>query len=130
MLNFDNRAHEIIRSWYIDGKLYYHKVIDLDNPKKGILELRYIDPLKIRKVRQKLGKDSQDPRINRAIKGTALEYEWGNYIDYFLYNPKDICEAELSVLLAICQTLKELKLLQILLHSVPRDYKILTRGCT
>ena len=88
MLNFDNRAHEIIRSWYIDGKLYYHKVIDLDNPKKGILELRYIDPLKIRKVRQKLSKDSQDPRINRAIKGTALEYEWGNYIDYFLYNPK------------------------------------------
>ena len=89
MLNFDNRSHEIIRSWYIDGKLYYHKVIDLDNPKKGILELRYIDPLKIRKVRQKLGKDSsQDPRINRAIKGTALEYEWGNYIDYFLYNPK------------------------------------------
>ena len=89
MLNFDNRAHEIIRSWYIDGKLYYHKVIDLDNPKKGILELRYVDPLKIRKVRQKLGKgDSQDPRVNRAIKGTALEYEWGQYIDYFLYNPK------------------------------------------
>jgi hypothetical protein len=88
MLNFDNRAHEIVRSWYIDGKLYYHKVIDLDNPKKGILELRYIDPLKIRKVRQKLDSGSSDPRLNRAIKGTALEYEWGNYIDYFLYNPK------------------------------------------
>ena len=89
MLNFDNRSHEIVRSWYIDGRLFYHKVIDLDNPKKGILELRYIDPLKIRKVRQKLGKDSsQDPRINRAIKGTALEYEWGSYIDYYLFNPK------------------------------------------
>jgi len=88
MLNFDNRAHEIIRSWYIDGKLYYHKVIDLDNPKKGILELSYIDPLKIRKVRQKLSNGSDDPRVNRALKGTALEYEWGNYIDYFLYNPK------------------------------------------
>ena len=89
MLNFDNRAHEIVRSWYIDGRLFYHKVIDLDNPKKGILELRYIDPLKIRKVRQKLGKDSsQDPRINRAIKGTGLEYEWGSYIDYYLFNPK------------------------------------------
>ena len=88
MLNFDNRAHEIVRSWYIDGKLYYHKVIDLDNPKKGILELRYIDPLKIRKVRQKLSKGSDDPRVNRALKGTALEYEWGQYIDYFLYNPK------------------------------------------
>ena len=88
MLNFDNRAHEIIRSWYIDGKLYYHKVIDLDNPKKGITELRYIDPLKIRKVRQKLSKGADDPRVNRALKGTAMEYEWGQYIDYFLYNPK------------------------------------------
>ena len=88
MLNFDNRAHEIIRSWYIDGKLFYHKVIDLDNPKKGITELRYIDPLKIRKVRQKLSKGADDPRVNRALKGTALEYEWGQYIDYFLYNPK------------------------------------------
>ena len=88
MLNFDNRAHEIVRSWYIDGKLFYHKVIDLDNPKKGILELRYIDPLKMRKVRQKLDSGSSDPRLNRAIKGTALEYEWGHYVDYFLYNPK------------------------------------------
>ena len=88
MLNFDNRAHEIIRSWYIDGKLFYHKVIDLDNPKKGITELRYIDPLKIRKVRQKLSKGADDPRVNRALKGTALEYEWGQFIDYFLYNPK------------------------------------------
>ena len=88
MLNFDNRAHEIVRSWYIDGRLFYHKVIDLDNPKKGILELRYIDPLKIRKVRQKLSKGSEDPRVNRALKGTALEYEWGQYIDYYLFNPK------------------------------------------
>ncbi len=49
LLNFDNRAHEIVRSWYIDGRLFYHKVIDLDNPKKGITELRYIDPMKIKK---------------------------------------------------------------------------------
>ena len=39
LLNFDNRAHEIVRSWYIDGRLFYHKVIDLENPKKGITEL-------------------------------------------------------------------------------------------
>jgi len=88
MLNFDNRAHEIVRSWYVDGRLFYHKVIDLDNPKKGILELRYIDPLKIRKVRQKLSSGSDDPRVNRALKGSALEYEWGQYIDYYLFNPK------------------------------------------
>ena len=52
-MNFDNRAHEIIRSWYIDGRIFYHKVVDLDNPKKGIVELRYVDAMKMRKVRQK-----------------------------------------------------------------------------
>jgi hypothetical protein len=89
LLNFDNRAHEIVRNWYIDGRLYYHKVIDLDNPKKGILELRYIDPLKLKKVRQKLDNKAQQDSLTRAaVKGTALEYEYGTFIDYFLYNPK------------------------------------------
>ena len=54
LLQFDKSSHEIFRNWYIDGRLYYHKVIDLENPKKGITELRYIDPMKIKKVRQKL----------------------------------------------------------------------------
>ena len=89
LLNFDNRAHEIVRSWYIDGRLYYHKVIDLDNPKKGITELRYIDPMKIKKVRQKLDqKKNLDSLQRQAIKGTALEYEYGTFVDYYLYNPK------------------------------------------
>ena len=84
MLNFDMKAHELIRNWYIDGRCYYHKVIDLADPKKGILELRYIDPLKIRRVRQKIGK-VEDPVV---VRGTALEHEWGDYIDYYIYNPK------------------------------------------
>ena len=89
LLNFDNRAHEIVRNWYIDGRLFYHKVIDLDNPKKGILELRYIDPLKVKKVRQKLDNQPQkDSLMRSAVKGTALEYEYGTFIDYYLYNPK------------------------------------------
>jgi hypothetical protein len=88
LLNFDNRAHEIVRNWYIDGRLFYHKVIDLDNPKKGILELRYIDPLKIKKVRQKLDNKAKDSLTRAAIKGTALEYEYGTFVDYFLFNPK------------------------------------------
>ena len=88
MLNFDNRAHEIVRSWYIDGRLYYHKVIDLDNPKKGITELRYIDPMKIKKVRQKIDQKPKDSLAREAIKGTALEYEYGTFVDYYLYNPK------------------------------------------
>ena len=84
LLNFDMKAHELIRNWYIDGRLYYHKVIDLNDPRKGILEMRYIDPLKIRRVRQKI-KKVDDPT---AIRGTALEHEWGDYVDYYVYNPK------------------------------------------
>ena len=80
------RAHELIRNWYVDGRTYYHKVIDLKDPAKGITELRYIDPLKIRRVRQKIKKvDQVDPL---AIRGTALEHEWGDYVDYYVYNPK------------------------------------------
>ena len=90
LMNFDNRAHEIIRSWYIDGRIFYHKVVDLDNPKQGITELRYVDAMKMRKVRQKLGKmgNGMDPKLRTAIQGSALEHEWGNYIDYYLYNPR------------------------------------------
>ena len=49
---FDSKAHEMFRRWYIDGRLYYHKVINLDAPQDGILEVRYVDPSKIKKVRQ------------------------------------------------------------------------------
>ena len=90
LLNFDNRAHEIIRSWYIDGRIFYHKVIDLDDPKKGILELRYVDAIKMRKVRQKLGKlgSPPDAALAKSVQGSALEHEWGQYVDYYLYNPR------------------------------------------
>ena len=49
LFGFDMKAHEMFRRWYIDGRMYYHKVIDLNDPAKGILELRYIDPLRSRK---------------------------------------------------------------------------------
>ena len=87
MLNFDKGAHQIIRNWYVDGRTYYHKVIDLENPKAGILELRYIDPLKIRKIRQKIT-DPEKASNPHKIKGTALEYDWGNYVEYYQYKPR------------------------------------------
>ncbi|BCU98970.1 MAG: hypothetical protein CM15mV24_1950 [Bellamyvirus sp.] len=52
LLDFDKKAHEIYRNWYIDGRLYYHKIIDLKNPEAGIQELRYIDAMKMRYIRQ------------------------------------------------------------------------------
>ena len=58
ILDFDKRCHEILRNWYVDGRIYYHKVIDLDNPQEGIKELRYIDPMKIKLVR-KIKKDGK-----------------------------------------------------------------------
>ncbi len=85
LLNFDKNAHQIIRTWYIDGRTYYHKVIDLDKPKRGILELRYMDPLKVRKVRQKI---KSPESVSQAAKGTAMEYDWGDFVDYYIYNPK------------------------------------------
>ena len=52
LLNFEQKGHDIFRRWYVDGRIYYHKVIDQKNPKKGIQELRYIEPKKIRKVKE------------------------------------------------------------------------------
>jgi capsid assembly protein Gp20 len=52
ILNFRKQAYEIYRRWYIDGRLYYHVIIDEDNPKAGIQEIRYVDPRKIRKIRE------------------------------------------------------------------------------
>ena len=58
ILDFDKRCHEIMRNWYVDGRIYYHKVIDLEKPQEGIKEVRYIDPMKIKLVR-KIKKDSK-----------------------------------------------------------------------
>jgi hypothetical protein len=52
MLDFKNKGYEIFRRWYIESKLYYQLIIDMQNPEKGIIELRAIDPTKIRKVRK------------------------------------------------------------------------------
>ena len=52
LLDFETKGHDIFRRWYVDGRIYYHKVIDRNNPRQGIVELRYIDPKKIKKVRE------------------------------------------------------------------------------
>ena len=51
LLQFDKKAHEIFRNWYTDGRLYYHKVIDVQKPDEGIQEVRYIDALKLKLMR-------------------------------------------------------------------------------
>ena len=79
MLDFNVKGHDIFRRWYVDGRIYYHKVIDKKDPRKGITELRYIDPRKIKKVREVI-KDRPDPVTGIDKKKQTL--------DYYLYNEK------------------------------------------
>jgi hypothetical protein len=72
MLNFNNLADDLFKRWYIDGRIYYQVVVDESKPKEGIQELRYIDPRKIRKVRE-IQKD-KDPRSNAMIIKSIAEY--------------------------------------------------------
>ena len=52
LLHFEQKGHDVFRRWYVDGRVFYHKIIDPKDPRKGITELRYIDPTKIKKVRE------------------------------------------------------------------------------
>lgn len=80
-LKFDERAHEIFRTWYIDGRLYYQILIDENNVKGGIVELRYIDPRKIRRIKNiKKEKTPQGVEVVKEID------------EYYLYNDKGITE--------------------------------------
>ena len=90
LLDFDRKSHEIYRNWYVDGKLYYHKVIDLKNPHEGIQELRYIDAMKMRYVRQQkqTEKDKKIYRLANVNIDDPMSYEFPEIEEYFVYNPK------------------------------------------
>ena len=89
LLDFDKKCHEIYRNWYVDGRIYYHKLIDLKKPHEGIQELRYIDAMKMRYVR-KAKQDEKDkyrgPR--RLNSDDPMEYEFPEIEEFFIYNPK------------------------------------------
>ena len=80
LLHFEQRGHDVFRRWYVDGRVFYHKVIDTKNPRKGITELRYIDPTKIRKVREV--KTDIDPKTGVEMTDKINEY--------FIYNEKGL----------------------------------------
>jgi hypothetical protein len=88
LLDFDKKSHEIYRNWYVDGRLYYHKVIDLKNPEAGIQELRYIDAMKMRYVRQAKKKESDKFRVSNRMVDNPMDYEFPEIEEYFIYEPK------------------------------------------
>ena len=72
MLNFSNLADDLFKRWYIDGRIYYHVIVNEKDPKQGIQELRYIDPRKIRKVREV--QKERDPKTGANIIKSLAEY--------------------------------------------------------
>jgi hypothetical protein len=88
LLDFDKKSHEIYRNWYIDGRLYYHKVIDLKKPQEGIQELRYIDAMKMRYVRQQKKKPNDNSNYTKSNVDNPMDYDFPEIEEYFIYNPK------------------------------------------
>ena len=88
IMDFDRKSHEIFRNWYIDGRVYYLKVIDLKNPQAGIQELRYIDPLKIKYIRQEKKNQNKtfDNGVVRINKGEDLT-NGPEFEEFFQYTP-------------------------------------------
>ena len=85
LLNFDEKGHDIFKRFYVDGRIYFHKVIDPNSPRKGLTELRYIDPRKIKKVREVTKK--RDTKGTKGIEIIETTAEW------FVYNEKGISSA-------------------------------------
>lgn len=80
LLNYNNMASDVFRRYYIDGRLFYHVIIDRENPQQGIKELRYIDPRKIRKIREV--RKNKDPRTGVEMVTVVNEY--------YIFNDKSI----------------------------------------
>ena len=78
LLDFNAKGHDIFRRWYVDGRIYYHKIIDTKAPRKGIKELRFIDPRKIKKVREQ--RKEKDPK-------TGMDFV-KSVEDFYLFNDK------------------------------------------
>jgi hypothetical protein len=86
LLSFEQKGHDIFRRWYVDGRCFYHKIIDSKNPRKGITELRYIDPTKIKKVREV---------IKGVDKKTSIPMT-EKIDEYYIYNEKGLASAGTS----------------------------------
>ena len=86
LMDFDKKSHEIFRNWYVDGRVFYLKVIDVQNPQEGLQDLRYIDPLKIKYIRQEKKKKGMDPSIRLRKDDDVVpnpEFE-----EFYIYTPK------------------------------------------
>lgn len=106
MLDFNNQGYDIFSKWYVDGRIHYHVMIDEKNPGKGIFELRYIDPRKLRKVRE-----FKNERAKNTDSGVAENIIKKVKNEYYIYNEKGFNNTNQSLQgSGISQGLKGLKI--------------------
>ena len=86
LMDFDKKSHEIFRNWYVDGRVFYLKVIDVKNPQEGLQDLRYIDPLKIKFIRQEKKRPGSDPSVRLRKDDDAVPNP--QFDEYYIYTPK------------------------------------------
>ena len=92
IMDFDKKSHEILRNWYVDGRLYYLKVIDQKKPEEGIKEIRYIDPMKMKFIREEKKKNKNDYMNVKANSSQGIDDKakmmTPEIKEYFVYTPK------------------------------------------
>lgn len=89
LLGFNKKAYQIFRNWYVDGRIYYHVMIDEKNPRGGIQEVRYIDPRKIKKIRVE---KKEQGRATPGVTGILNK----KFNEYYIYAPRGISNSSNS----------------------------------
>lgn len=88
IMDFDKKSHEIFKNWYIDGRLFYLKVIDVKKPEDGIQELKYIDPMKMKHIRQeKKTNNNLGTNLSVLSNYNVNQVTYPEIEEYFIYTP-------------------------------------------
>ena len=84
LMNFNTKGHDIFRRWYVDGRIFYQKIIDRNSTTKGITELKYLDPRKIKRIREVRKKRPE------GVTGPNMLSVVDEFVEYYLFNEKGV----------------------------------------
>ena len=84
LMNFNTKGHDIFRRWYVDGRIFYQKIIDRNATTKGITELKYLDPRKIKRIREVRKKRPE------GVTGPNMLTVVDEFVEYYLFNEKGV----------------------------------------
>ena len=84
LMNFNTKGHDIFRRWYVDGRIFYQKIIDRNSTTKGITELKYLDPRKIKRIREVRKKRPE------GVTGPNMLTVVDEFVEYYLFNEKGV----------------------------------------